>query len=585
MSGPGARAAARLSDAERADPAARPLARRLGRAAGRRRRRLRRGCWSRRWRGARTSRSRSIGLGAPAALLLLREQSTISPARLLVAVVRWRARPRCSIAPTSERPVAPRRGPARHARARARARAIADVERAAVARADARGGGGRDARADARRRRAGRGGRARRAAGHHRRRATCGCSSACSRCSRCAAAASTATRSATGSPRSPPAFPAGQSLQVVVEAEPLDADAALARDWREIDAAAARRRARGDARARRGDAPARLRARADVRRSAPAVAGGRSLRWTVATRWRPRRASWRPRARARAARARAHADAARARARRRRLAALHRHDRRRARRRRLRARSARRRRGARRARARRYARQRPPRREPFAALPQVLDTTDAGCRARAPPRAARGASATARELHVGRDWLTHRAAGELEAVLHLSGAPADTSVWWLLGLMEVPPPWRLVGARHRDRPGAPAPPQRLRHKRLWADLRRRERDGKLIAEEAYEQEREAAELDAELRLTGASGIYDVSPLPRHPPPRRRARSELADAARARSRATSSPTPTRACTAAASWSRTRGSRRSRSASTGSARRGASRSATSATACRC
>ena len=52
--------------------------------------------------------------------------------------------------------------------------------------------------------------------------------------------------------------------------------------------------------------------------------------------------------------------------------------------------------------------------------------------------------------------------------------------------------------------------QRLRHKRLWADLRRRERDGKLIAQEDYEQEREAAELDAELRLTGASGIYDVA---------------------------------------------------------------------------
>ena len=35
-----------------------------------------------------------IVLGAPVALLLLREQATISPGRLLVAVVRWRARPR-----------------------------------------------------------------------------------------------------------------------------------------------------------------------------------------------------------------------------------------------------------------------------------------------------------------------------------------------------------------------------------------------------------------------------------------------------------------------------------------------------------
>jgi hypothetical protein len=49
-----------------------------------------------------------IGLGAPLALGLLREQSTISPGRLLVAVVRWRARPAAIVAPTMERPV--RRG-------------------------------------------------------------------------------------------------------------------------------------------------------------------------------------------------------------------------------------------------------------------------------------------------------------------------------------------------------------------------------------------------------------------------------------------------------------------------------------------
>ena len=109
-----------------------------------------------------------------------------------------------------------------------------------------------------------------------------------------------------------------------------------------------------------------------------------------------------------------------------------------------------------------------------------------------------------------RDWLRHRATGELEAVLHLTTPPSDTSLWWLQYLMQVPPPWRLAvhikaGDRARQRRV-----HRLRRKRLWADLRRRERDGKLIAEEAYEQEREAAELDAELRLSGASGIYDVS---------------------------------------------------------------------------
>jgi len=46
-----------------------------------------------------------IGLGAPAALVLLREQSTISPARLLAAVARWRARPALLVAPNTERPV------------------------------------------------------------------------------------------------------------------------------------------------------------------------------------------------------------------------------------------------------------------------------------------------------------------------------------------------------------------------------------------------------------------------------------------------------------------------------------------------
>src|SRR4051794_25088893 len=46
-----------------------------------------------------------IGLGAPAALLLLREQSTISPARLLGAVVRWRARAALLVAPSPQRPV------------------------------------------------------------------------------------------------------------------------------------------------------------------------------------------------------------------------------------------------------------------------------------------------------------------------------------------------------------------------------------------------------------------------------------------------------------------------------------------------
>src|SRR5512132_1183975 len=76
--------------------------------------------------------------------------------------------------------------------------------------------------------------------------------------------------------------------------------------------------------------------------------------------------------------------------------------------------------------------------------------------------------------------------------------------------METPPPWRLaVHIRATDRVRQ-RHKYRLRRRRLWADLRRRERDGKLIPEEAYEAEREAGELDAELRLSGAAGIYDVS---------------------------------------------------------------------------
>ena len=52
-----------------------------------------------------------IVLGAPAALLVLREDSTIGPARLLGGALRWRARPARLVAPTAERPV--RRGAVR----------------------------------------------------------------------------------------------------------------------------------------------------------------------------------------------------------------------------------------------------------------------------------------------------------------------------------------------------------------------------------------------------------------------------------------------------------------------------------------
>ena len=130
-----------------------------------------------------------------------------------------------------------------------------------------------------------------------------------------------------------------------------------------------------------------------------------------------------------------------------------------------------------------------------------------------------------------------RQSGDIEQVLHLSSAPSDTTPWWLMHLMETPPPWRLsvhVAATDRTRARRA---QRLRHKRLWAELRRKERDGKLIPQEAYEQEREAAELDAELRLSGATGIYELSPLPRDPATGRR-RGRARRAARRRSPGTS-----------------------------------------------
>lgn len=53
----------------------------------------------------------AILLGLPAALIALREQSTITPARLLSAVIRWRLRAPLLIAPSPERLV--RRGAVR----------------------------------------------------------------------------------------------------------------------------------------------------------------------------------------------------------------------------------------------------------------------------------------------------------------------------------------------------------------------------------------------------------------------------------------------------------------------------------------
>jgi hypothetical protein len=300
--------------------------------------------------------------------------------------------------------------------------------------------------------------------------------------------------------------PPGHSLQVVIEADELDVDAELAADWQQINAAAARTEQHGER--ERAAAMRRLGFGLEqtLRRSAPVVQAQR-LRWTLATRSQPRtdRRDYLPtlrRARVRTVARRAHERAA---ADSLRLSDTLSSD--------LSAAGATVRAldgpSALARLARAVAPDRAPASDAFAALPRVLDTADSAT-ALADRHALLQAVSAGSELQIGRDWLTHRATGELEAVLHLSGSPGETSLWWLLALFELPPPWRLSvhltatdRARQRRR-------HRIRHKQLWADLRRRERDGKLVSPEAYEREREAAELDAELRLAGASGIYELS---------------------------------------------------------------------------
>jgi hypothetical protein len=299
------------------------------------------------------------------------------------------------------------------------------------------------------------------------------------------------------------ALPGGQGLQVVVEAEPLSASSALAGDWREIDAATTPPEL-GEACRRLGYGLEQT-----VRASAPVVAAA-ELAWTVATRWSPEA----PRSQRRARRdgcvavsSAVHEAAAEeslqlTEAVRGELLAA----------------------GAdaqsldgphvlaRLARAIDPGQWATPR-DGFYGLARVLEAAD--------PALALGhrhqlleAIAPDVQLRTGRDQLERGnrsgSVSEVEAVLHLSAPPGQTSLWWLLGLLELEAPWRL--AVHITATDRVTQRRRLRrrHRRLWADLRRRERDGKLIAEEAYEQEREAAELDAELRLAGASGLYEVS---------------------------------------------------------------------------
>jgi hypothetical protein len=300
-------------------------------------------------------------------------------------------------------------------------------------------------------------------------------------------------------------IPAGQSLQVCVSAEALDAETALERDWREIAAASDTAAAPGA-----GAAMRRLGHGLEqtVRASAPTVAAA-ALEWTIATRLRPEgvgRRGWPPRPAARVIARAAHEAAAESslqltdglygdllaagcegavldgtQA----LTAL--------------------------ATAINPAHPAPPR--AFAGVPAVLETADAAVAVAHRAELVHALTGDVR-LRVGRDLLERGhndgPPEEVEAVLHLSSPPGHTSPWWLLGLLELPAPWQLavhVTATDRVRQRRRF---RRRYKRLWADLRRRERDGKLIDEDAYEQEREAAELDAELRSGAASGLYHVS---------------------------------------------------------------------------
>ena len=81
-------------------------------------------------------------------------------------------------------------------------------------------------------------------------------------------------------------IPAGQGMQIIVEADPLDADRALQSDWRDVSAAAAAARARGDVELAEAMRRLGYGLEQTVRRSAPALDAAR-LRWTIATRWSP----------------------------------------------------------------------------------------------------------------------------------------------------------------------------------------------------------------------------------------------------------------------------------------------------------
>ncbi|MQA75691.1 MAG: hypothetical protein GEU88_15350 [Solirubrobacterales bacterium] len=298
-------------------------------------------------------------------------------------------------------------------------------------------------------------------------------------------------------------IPDRQSLQVVVEASLLDPELALARDWEEIEAAAASRADVGDG----ATAEAMMRfgygLEQTVRQSAPEL-GAVELGWWVVVPWRPAGGVVRSRLRNKGARRlrnepheRAAYDSERVTetiaselagigCEARRLdgpeaIALLWH----------------------------WLHPGRPQAASFEELPRVVADDDPEAALSHRQRVLEAITADA-GLDLARpDYLEYVADGQIESIGHLTTPPDASSLWWLLYLMEAPPPWRLSVHLHAVDRARTRRSYRLRRRRMWADIRRRERDGKLITPEQEEQDREAGEIDAELRLS-ASSVYDVS---------------------------------------------------------------------------
>lgn len=100
--------------------------------------------------------------------------------------------------------------------------------------------------------------------------------------------------------------------------------------------------------------------------------------------------------------------------------------------------------------------------------------------------------------------------GQLEQTLHISLAPEQTWLGWLLHLMQAPRPFTVsvhVQATERYR-GRMA--QKRRYKRIHGVNRGIEARGRPLDPDARVQEDEAAELNDELATTAGAGIYHLS---------------------------------------------------------------------------